>query len=488
MLSLLIAIPFIGGLALLLVPEENKALLKQIAVGIAVLPLLVALWLWMMFDPGNQSFQFVEQFNWVPSLGIRYYLGMDGISLALVLLTALVFLLAVIASFGINTRTKEYFALFFILEAAVFGVFLALDYILFYVFWEVVLIPMYFLIAIWGGARREYAALKFFIYTMVGSLLMLVAIVALYLGTGMNSFGIPEIAEAAKGIPGNVQMWVLLAFFLGFGVKVPVFPFHTWLPDAHVEAPTPISAILAAILLKMGTYAFVRIAMPTLPDAWEAFAWTLAAIGIVNIIYGGLAALVQKDMKKLVAYSSINHMGFVMLALAANTVMTINAAVFQMISHGLISAMLFLMVGVFYDRTHTRELIRLGGFFVTTPVAATILTIAAFANLGLPGMSGFIAEFFTLTGVMAVESMRVFVYFAAVGLVITAAFNLVLLYKVLMGEPKKEWQGLPDIHARELWTVVPLAVLTILFGLFPSLLINLINEPIIGLVALMGGM
>lgn len=494
MLSLLVFLPVLGMLAVLLVPKEQAPTIRSVATVAAALPLVLVALLWGSFDIGREGFQFVQRLDWVPSLGMSYYLGVDGIGFIMVALTALVFFLAVVASYGITERVKEYFALILLLETAVFGVFTALDYVLFYVFWELVLIPMYFLIAIWGGPRREYAAIKFLIYTMVGSLLMLVGIVALYFGTGAHTFSIPDIAAMAPGMIGmDLQRWIFLAFFAGFAVKVPVFPFHTWLPDAHVEAPTPISVVLAAILLKMGLYGFLRISHPTLPEAAQAFAWLFAVLGIVNMIYGGLAALAQRDLKKLVAYSSINHMGFVMLGIGAAAAapelrmaaVALNGAIFQMVSHGLISAMLFLMVGVFYDRTHTREMAKMSGLYITMPVAATIMAFAAMGNLGLPGLSGFIAEFFTLLGTLHVFTNLV--YWALVGLVITAAFNIVMMYRILMGPPMEEYAGLSDISRRETVTLVPLMAASLLLGLVPSVAIRFLNGPVLEFVAKIGG-
>lgn len=486
-LSVIVFTPLAGALVGLFFPAGRDRLIKGWAAAVSAVPLLLAALLWPMARAAGPGFHFVERHDWVPAAGISYYLGVDGVSFALLALSAFIFPIAVVAAWGIQERVKEFFTLVLILETAVLGVFAALDYILFYVFWEAVLIPMYFLIAIWGGPRREYAAIKFLIYTMVGSLFMLVAIIALYIATGAETFAMDTIARRAPAmVPQSWRFWIFLGLFLGFAVKVPVWPFHTWLPDAHVEAPTPISVILAALLLKMGTYGLVRVSQPTLPDAAVAFAGTMAVLGVVNIIYGALAAMAQADFKKLVAYSSVSHMGYVLLGLAANTPEAVNASVFQMVSHGLISAMLFLLVGVFYDRTHTREMARLHGMYLAAPTAGVILAFAGLANLGLPGLSGFVGEFFTLLGALPV--FPALVYLALIGVVFTAAFNLLMMHRVLMGRPREEFSLLPDASAREMFTLVPLMAAILLLGVWPAALVGLTNAPVLELVRRVGGM
>ncbi len=486
-LSLLVWIPVLGSLVILFLNRDKEELIKRVALAFTIIPLILAIMLWASFDQGVPGMQFVEQFDWIPSLGISYYFGVDGISMPMVLLTVIISALAALASFGINKRVKEYFVLFLLLETGMMGVFLALDYVFFYVFWELVLVPMYFLIGIWGGPRREYAALKFFIYTLIGSVIMLVGILALYFASGAETFAILGIADriAEAGMSLRWQWWVFLALFLGFAVKVPVFPFHTWLPDAHVEAPTPISVILAGVLLKMGTYGLVRISMTTLPEALQMFTWPLLILGIINLMYGALVAMAQRDVKRLVAYSSVSHMGFVLIGLAAGSATAINGAIYQMFSHGLISGMLFLMVGVFYDRFHTRDMDTMGGLFVSQPVAATLMAFAAFASLGLPGLSGFIAEFFTLLGAYPVFKAPVII--AVFGIVLTAAYYLLMMRDILMGEGKPEYMEHPDASPREMATLVPLVGLILLFGVMPSLLVNMMNESVLALVSRLGG-
>lgn len=485
-LSLLIFTPLAGAVIALLIPAENRNAIKGWTFAVTLVPLVLVGLMWPALSGGAAGMQYTENVPWVPSLGITYSLGVDGLSFPLVALTAFIFPLATAAAFGIEKRVKEFFILVLVLDAAVMGVFLALDYILFYVFWEAVLIPMYFLIAIWGGARREFAAIKFLIYTMVGSLLMLIGIIALYLSTGAQTFSITDLANLASSkVPASLRGWIFLALFIGFAVKVPVWPFHTWLPDAHVEAPTPISVILAAILLKMGTYAIVRISHPTFPDIAKSFALALGVLGVVNIVYGALAAMAQKDVKKLVAYSSVSHMGYVLLGVAAATPESVNGAVFQMVSHGIISAMLFLLVGVFYDRTHTRDMSRLRGMYLAAPTAGVILAFAAMGNLGLPGLSGFVGEFFTLLGTLGVFSTLVYV--TLIGVVLTAAFNLLMMYRVLMGKPREEFAVLPDATPRELFTLVPLMAASLLLGIWPRLLIDMSNPAVLGFVGRLTG-
>lgn len=485
MLTALIFIPLIGALVTLLLPKDKPGTIKGFALIVSLIPLALLFVIWGAFDPSNPAMQLVQQVQWIPSIGAEYHVGVDGISFPLLWVTALVSVLAIVASWNIDHRVKEFYAWMLTLQTAMYGVFLALDYVLFFIFWELLLVPMYFIIGIWGGERREYAAIKFFIYTLVGSAIMLVGILALYLSTGAQTFNILALAEAAQGIDPRLAFWFFLAFAFGFAVKVPVWPFHTWLPDAHVEAPTGGSMILAGVLLKTGTYGFFRIAYPTFPEAASQFALVIGILAAFNIIYGALAAMAQKDLKKLVAYSSISHMGFVMLGLAAGTEMSMNGAMYVMISHGVISPLLFFLVGsVFYDRVHTRMMGDMGGLFVKMPVAATILAFAAFANLGLPGLSGFVGEFFTFVG--SFEALRAVVIVAAIGLAITAGYHLWMMQRVLMGQPKTE-AALADINGRELVVGVPLMILTVVLGVYPALLLGLMNPAVVSLVSRLGG-
>jgi len=493
-LTLIVFVPLAGSLLITLVPREQDKTIKQIALVATLISAALVAYLWTQFRFGEAGMQFVERASWIPSLGVQYLMGIDGISLSLLILTGLLTVLAALASWNITHRSKEYFALFLLLTTGMYGVFVALDYVLFYVFWELVLVPMFFLIGIWGGPRREYAALKFFIYTLAGSVLMLVGILAIYFQSGLGTFDMTVLAQ--HKYPAAWQWWVFLLLYLGFAVKVPVFPFHTWLPDAHVEAPTAISVLLAGVLLKMGTYAFFRIALPTLPDAARAWAPIFAVLGLINIVYGALVAMAQQDLKKMVAYSSINHMGYVMLGLAAAMAagpgnaaaakLAITGAAYQMFAHGLSSGMLFLMVGVVYDRTHTRDMGKLSGLYLTFPVWATFMAFGSFASLGLPGLSGFVAEFFVLLGSFPIY--RTFVIIATSGLVFTAAFYLMMMRRVLMGQKRPEYDRMPDANPRELTTLIPLTVMIIIFGVAPSILVNMMNPALVQLVAKLGGM
>ncbi|HEY8532081.1 MAG TPA: NADH-quinone oxidoreductase subunit M, partial [Limnochorda sp.] len=355
---------------------------------------------------------------------------------------------------------------------------------LFYIFWEVVLVPMYFLIGIWGGPRRQYASIKFFIYTLAGSVVMLVGILALYFASGLGTFDMLAIAERG-GFDPTFQIWVFLALFFGFAVKVPIFPFHTWLPDAHVEAPTGGSMVLAGILLKMGTYGFFRIAVPTLPEAAAQFALPMAVLGVISIVYGALAAMAQPDLKKMVAYSSISHMGYVVLGIAAGVAggseMAMNGALFVMVSHGVISPLMFFLAGsMVYDRTHTRMIPEMGGLWTQIPIVGTVLAFAAFANLGLPGLSGFAGEFFTFVGSFPVFTTLVIV--GALGLILTAGYHLWMMQRVLLGEPKGNLGAVSDISGRELVVSLPLMAIILALGIFPPLLLQVVNPAVVALV------
>ncbi|MBM3213541.1 NADH-quinone oxidoreductase subunit M [Candidatus Poribacteria bacterium] len=505
-LTLLWLVPLVAMVVVLVAPRSLARIISLIATAIT---LVLSGVVWSSFDPSVASIQMETRLAWIPALNIQYFVGVDGISITLILLTTVISIIAVIASWNIGEEThregteKGYFAMLLLLVSGMLGFFLALDLILFYLFFELTLLPMYFLIGVWGGPRREYAAIKFFLYTLFGSVFMLVAILALYFqsgAAGARTFSIPELAQA--GLPVHVLNWLWLGFFLGFAIKVPIFPFHTWLPDAHVEAPTPISVILAGVLLKMGTYGLVRMNVQVLSGASEGW-WTfLAVLGVINIIYGSFCAMAQKDLKKLVAYSSIGHMGFVLLATAARTPEGINGAIFQMVSHGLLSGMLFLVVGVIYVRAHHRyivyptetELLDLyhidrskagtmgfGGLANIMPVYTGVMTIAFFGSLGLPGMSGFVGEALALLGAWRVYP--VFTVLAVIGIVVGAAYFLWTIQRMFLGAKNPDWAGLPDISTRELVTLVPLAALVIVLGVVPRIAIDLTKETVVGLQA-----
>jgi NADH-quinone oxidoreductase subunit M len=479
--------PMAGMIVVLLLPSGRHNLIRWASALFTVPPLLLAVWLYRAFDPSNPGLQFKEHFNWIPAYNISYFVGIDGISISMVLLTALLSFLCIFASWGIEKGVKGYFALFLLLDAGMMGVFVALDFFLFYIFWELMLLPMYFLIGIWGGPRREYAAMKFFLYTLFGSVLMLLAILALYFTSEPHTFDMTQlIAQSGNYGTKPLAMWpfdqlgwgfqhvVWMALFIGFAIKIPAFPFHTWLPDAHVEAPTAISVILAGILLKMGAYGILRINFPMLPQATADLAYVfLAALGTWNIIYGALCAMAQKDFKKLVAYSSVSHMGYVMLGMASFTPQGISGAVLQMFNHGIITGMLFLMVGVIYDRAHHRDIEGFGGLAAVMPVFTGISALAIFASMGLPGLSGFISEVLVLLG--SWQKYPILTVFAATGVILTAGYLLWTIQRVYLGATNEKYKTMPDINARELFTMIPLGIIVIIVGVYPSVVLDLIR-------------
>ncbi len=478
LLSVIVWLPLAGAIACALAGKRKPSSARRVALSVAAVDLVLTAILVARFDVGG-GMQFVERFTWVPQVGIEYHLGVDGLSLPMLVLSALLSLLAVIASWNVETKPATYFSMLMLLEVGMNGVFVALDFVLFYVFWELVLVPMYFLIAQWGGPRREYAAIKFFLYTLFGSVFMLVGIIALFLKGG--TFDILALADA--GLPASFQWWVFAAFLLGFAVKVPVFPLHTWLPDAHVEAPTAASVLLAGILLKMGTYGFIRIALPILPDAAREWSPFIAALAAISIVYGAALAFAQKDLKKLVAYSSVSHMGFVMLGIAAGTSEGLAGAVAVMFSHGVVTGMLFLLVGMVYERTHTRMIEDLSGLAGRVPVAGGLLAFASFASLGLPGLSGFVGEFLSLLG--AWRSTLVphgWVIASAVGVLLAAAYMLWMVQRVVLGVPSRAVDGIADLTMREIGVLVPLVALTLVVGLWWDSLLRFVSPAVAGIV------
>jgi NADH-quinone oxidoreductase subunit M len=483
----MIFIPLLGAAVVLCLPARAHGLIRWTAAAATVPPLLLAAELLARFDPGRDGFQFVERVGWIPSFGIEYFVGIDGISVTMVLLTALLCFLCMFASFGIDKGVKGYFALFLLLDTGMMGVFCALDFFLFFVFWEMMLLPMYFLIGIWGGPRREYAAIKFFLYTLAGSVLLLVTILYLYFAAEPHTFDMTRLGALVANIPLDVQVLLWVALFIGFAIKIPAFPFHTWLPDAHVEAPTAISVILAGVLLKMGTYGILRINYGILPAAtlapfWGGYSvafWLLAALGVVNIIYGAVCAMAQTDLKKLVAYSSISHMGYVMLGMAAFTPQGINGAVLQMFNHGTITAMLFLLVGVIYDRAHHRQIDGFGGLASIVPVYTGVTGLAFFAAMGLPGLSAFISEVLVLLG--AWQTYPALTVVAASAVILTAGYLLWTLQRIYLGTPNEKYLNLPEINARELFTLVPLGAIVIFLGVYPMPILNLQSPALVRL-------
>ena len=489
LLSVITFVPTLGALALLLPPfRNNDAAVRWTANGVALLGFLVSLPLWFAFDLEAPGFQFVERADWIPSIGVQYYFGVDGISALLILLTTLLGFVAVLCSWSaITERVRQYYVFLLLLQTGMIGVFCSLDMFLFYVFWEVMLVPMYFLIGIWGGARRLYAAIKFFLYTLVGSVVMLLGILTLYFHSrtlpGLEETGTFDVTRWYEmGIPSEMQFWVFLAFFLGFAIKVPMFPFHTWLPDAHVEAPTAGSVILAGVLLKMGTYGFVRFSLPLLPEATlEAVPWMIA-LSLIAIVYAALVTLVQQDMKKLIAYSSVSHMGFVMLGMFALNPLGLQGSMLQMLNHGLSTGGLFLLVGIVYERRHTREIAQYGGLAHVMPVYATFTLVIFLASMGMPLLNGFIGEFLILQGAFSVNP--VWAYCAVLGIVLGAAYLLWLYQRVFWGKlDRDENRKLLDLNARELATLVPLAALCFWIGLYPKPFLRYLDLPTRSLAA-----
>jgi NADH-quinone oxidoreductase subunit M len=462
-LSIVWLTPLVGMLILLLIPKDNKQLIRIFANIAGAVSLAVALPLVFWFDSSTADYQFVERLDWIPSLGAQYFLGIDGIALLLIELTAVIGFLSILSSWSaIEERSKEYYAFMLFLQAGMLGVFMALDVFLFYVFWEIMLVPMYFLIGVWGGTRRLYAAIKFFLYTLAGSVLMLLAILTLYFKHleefGVASFALDDLMKLTSVSP-EMQFWVFWGFFIGFAIKVPMFPFHTWLPDAHTEAPTAGSVILAGVLLKMGLYGLVRFAFPLLPDAVrdESTVNAIAVLSIIGIVYGALVSLMQKDWKKLVAYSSVSHLGFCTLGLIALNPNGIAGSILQGINHGISTPLLFLIVGVVYERRHTREISEYGGLSNRMPVYTVIFLISMLASAGMPGLNGFIGEFTILRG--ALEANFWWAAFAVLGIVLGAAYLLWLFQRTMLGpitNPKNE--NIKDLNLREICVMLPLVI------------------------------
>jgi len=482
-LSVITFLPLVGCIAVAVLPASWT---RATALTFALAAWVVSLLLLVGYLPGRPGFQYVESVDWIPVFGIRYTLGVDGLSAALVVLTTTLSWIAILSSFKpIQTRVKEYMISFLVLEVGLIGVFLALDLFLFYTCWEIVLVPMYLIIGIWGGANRIYATIKFVLYTLVGSLLMLVAILATayaysaaHGGSWAGAFDFVTLREfaASTGFAPALQVGAFIAFFLAFAIKVPMFPFHTWLPDAHTEAPTAGSVILAAIMLKLGAYGFFRFAVPLYPDAAHTFAPVIIVLSLIAIIYGAIVALVQPDLKRLVAYSAVSHMGFVTLGLFVFTQQGLQGAILQMINHGLITGALFLLVGVIYERTHDRTLSKMGGLSARMPVYAAVFGFFAFASGGLPGLSGFVGEFLTLVGTFEVSPIAAAI--AAFVMVLAAGYLLYMFQRIFFGELSDFFKGLvahlTDLEPIEILTLTPLAALVVAFGIQPGLILNLI--------------
>jgi len=472
LLSIVTLLPLLGAIIIMFLPKEGKNAIRSVAFTVTVLDFLISLALFFNFEIPTTAMQFVECYDWIPSLGISYHLGIDGISLFLVLLTTFLTPLCVLGSWkSIQERVKEFMFFMLFLEVGMVGVFVSLDLFLFYVFWEVMLVPMYFLIGIWGGPRRIYAAVKFFLFTMFGSVLMLVAILFLYFNitdpaTGRHTFDLMVVMSQIN-FPLNVQMWLFGAFALAFAIKVPMFPFHTWLPDAHVEAPTAGSVILAGVLLKMGTYGFLRFCLPLFPKAAVEYVPLISVLAIIGIIYGALVSLVQKDMKKLVAFSSVSHLGFVMLGLFALNINGVSGGLIQMINHGLSTGALFFIVGVVYDRRHTRMIADYGGLAKVMPVYFTVFMIVTLSSIGLPGLNGFVGEFLILVGTF--QANIAYAVVAATGVILAACYMLWMFQRVMFGKvTHAENEKLPDLSLREKMIFLPILVMIIWIGVYPA--------------------
>lgn len=513
-LSWITFLPIIGMIFILLMPNKMEKGIKIITLVVTGIQIILAIILLSNFNYSAggiyeaSSFQFIEKFRWIEITGLSwigtlkvdYFLGVDGISMPMILLTAIVSFIAAISSWKINKAVKGFFALFLLLDTGMMGVFVALDFLLFYIFWELMLLPMYFLIGIWGGPRKEYAAIKFFIYTLFGSVFMLLVMIGLYFsstelladGSRVFTFNLLSMMDPSNyttdGIlsplnPNNYRFIAYIALFVGFAIKIPMFPFHTWLPDAHVEAPTPISVILAGVLIKMGTYGILRISYPIFPQITLDLAYYIGLFGVINIIYGGLVALAQKDFKKMIAYSSVSHMGYVLLGMASMGTVGINGAIFQMFNHGTITAVLFLIVGVIYDRAHTREIAAFGGLANKMPMYTGFVTIAFFAAIGLPSLSGFVSEALVFVGAFGSETTRVLTMFGTLGILIGAAYMLWTLQRIFFGEFNKKWDDvLTDIDFREYVMLVPLAIIVIFLGIYPSAMLDILNTSVNTLV------
>ncbi len=487
-LTIILFTPLVGMVPLLFIPGENKQAVKWWANIVMFADFLVSLPLvfWFPSEAPDQQFKFIEDHEWIASIGAHYHLGIDGISFLLIMLTTVLGFLSVLSSWSaIEERVKEYYAMFMLLQVGMLGVFMSLDFFLFYVFWEVMLVPMYFIIGVWGGPRKLYAAIKFFLYTLSGSVLMLLGILALYFhyhsATGLYTFNVLELMKF--NWPWSLQKWVFWAFMIGFAIKVPMFPFHTWLPDAHVEAPTAGSVILAGVLLKMGTYGFIRFSLPLLPEYSRNSTTVkiMVALSIIAIVYGALVSLMQRDMKKLIAYSSVSHLGFCTLGIFALNPHGLSGSVIQQINHGISTGALFLIVGLIYERRHTREIKELGGLSNVMPVYATLFMIVMLSSIGLPLLNGFIGEFTILQGAFEVNWR--WAAWAVSGIVLGAAYMLWLYQRTMFGpcdNPKN--QALKDLSFREVMTLVPLVVGAFWIGLYPKPFFNVLERPVTNIV------
>jgi NADH-quinone oxidoreductase subunit M len=497
-------LPLVGALIMLFIPKAEEALIKSVAIATAIATLAVGIYTMIQFDFGNAgTMQFVAQHEWISVIKSSYFIGIDGISLPLYLLSMVITVLVMIYSWDhvpSPGNPKAFFILMLILQTGMAGTFISRDLILFFVFFELVLLPMYFMIGVWGGENRQYASLKFFLYTMFGSALMLVAFLALFFKTGAESFSIPFLIEQGMNISRTTQIWIFAGMFVGFAVKVPMFPFHTWLPDAHTQAPTQGSVILAAVLLKLGTYGFVRIAIPVLPEAAKAWAPYIGGLAVIGIIYGSFGCLAQTDMKRLIAFSSVAHMGFVMLGISTLTPFGLNAAMFGMVAHGLITGMLFFVAGSVKERYHTLEIKRISGMLLQMPKMGWILGFCAMASLGLPGLAGFWGEFPAILSAyqpapgLSVTVFRTYMVIAAIGTVFAAGYLLWLFQRIAFGEPTAEFaaghghdEDIHDVNKFEWIAWTPLLIAIVVFGVYPQLMFKVLDPAVVVTLKAFGG-
>lgn len=488
-LSTIIFLPVIGAIIIALLPNATPRRIKRTAALFALVPFILSIALFFMFDRSLIGTpQFVEQVSWIPSIGVQYFLGLDGLSLPMLILTTMLGFIAVLVSWKIDLRAREYFAWLLVLETGILGVFCSLDLILFFLFWEVEIIPMYLLITIWGTGRKEYSATKFVIYTLLGSALMLAGILILY--SQMHTFDM--VALAAMGIEAGISSLMAAAIFflifIGFAIKLPMFPFHTWLPDAHTDAPTAVSVILAGILIKMGGYGMLRVCVSIFPETSKDYAPLLVTLAVIGIIYGAAVTLRQTDLKRLIAYSSISHMGFVLLGIFALSQVSMTGATLQMFSHGLVTGLLFALVGLVYEKAHERSIPKLGGLARRMPIILVVFSVAGLASLGLPGTSGFAAEFLVFLGSFnsgVVPGIEIYTIIGILGIVLTAGYILWMLQRVFYGPPKEEYDGVPDANRLEMFTIFSMVAVIMLIGLYPKILTDVIN---MGILPILGGL
>ena len=479
-LSIITWLPLFGALVILGLPRTQVRLIQTVAIGVSAASFVLAWNLLASFDTATSALQFVERLKWVPEMGMTYSLGVDGLSFPMILLTTLMSLVAVVASTRITERVKAYFAWFMVLETAMLGVFMAQDWFLFYMFYEITLIPMFFLIGIWGGHNKGAASMSFFLYTLGGSVFMLLGIIAVYLGNPGHSFDMLQLAQAHTGWTPDFKILVFGAFFIGLAVKIPAFPLHGWLPLAHVEAPIPVSVLLSAVLLKMGGYGLMRVS-GMLPEGIAWFAPVLFVLGLINIVYGALMAWRQTDLKAMVAFSSISHMGFVLLGISTLSVTGFTGVVMQMFTHGVIVGALFLLVGCLYERAHTRDIGAFSGLAQRVPMFSVLMTLTLLASMGLPGLAGFVSEFHALVG--GFDRWGLWVAMASVGIVVTAAYSLRAINQMFLGAFNSRWEHLSDLNTREVLTLAPLVLLMVGLGIFPGAALALMASTLNNLAA-----